>query len=266
MDTRPIGIFDSGIGGLTALKALREALPGEDIIYFGDSGRMPYGGRPKEELIHISGQDTAFLESMGCKAVVAACGTTSSNALGDLKKIFKIPLFGVIDDACSDAVEASVNKKILVLATEASIRTGAYEKGIHSICPEAEVLPLACPEFAPMVEQGHFLPGDEIAERAAETALYPAKDFGADTILLGCTHYPLLGDVLLKLAGEVSLISCGGSAIKGLRKFLTENGMLSPKRAIGSESFYTSGDVATFTKGASVFLGREIEAEFKSLE
>ena len=267
MDTRPSGIFDSGIGGLTAMKALREALPAEDIIYFGDSGRMPYGGRPKDELIHISGQDTEFLISQGCKAVVAACGTTSSNALAELREKFSVPLFGVIEDACAEAAAATKNGKITVLATMATITSGAYSKGIAAIDSEKEVLALACPEFAPMVEHGHFQKGDEIAEKAVDEVLKDALPFGADTILLGCTHYPLLSDLIRERTGaDVTLVSCGGAAITGLRKYLTENDMLNGKRSIGNETFYTSGNISEFERGASLFLGREIEAKSQILE
>lgn len=266
MDERAIGIFDSGLGGLTAARVIRALMPGEHIIYFGDSGRMPYGSRSKEEIASMSCEIAEFLMSMNVKAMLVACGTITTNALDELRSRFPVPFFGVVDAACTAALRASSNGRVGVIATEASIRSGAYEKKLCSMSPDVRVTSLACPPFAAMVESGHFSRGDETAEKTVAEVLEPLKGTDIDTLLLGCTHYPLLSDIIGDCLGDdVQLISAGAEAASALEKYLRKNSMLAAPSASGGEEYYTSGDLDAFAKSAALFLGREIKPQLHVL-
>lgn len=265
MDERAIGVFDSGLGGLTAVKVLEELLPHENIIYFGDTGRMPYGGREVDELRRMAVEDAAFVSSFGVKAMLVACGTMSAVAMDALREHFDTPFFSVEDAAC-DAVAASTrNKRVGVIATATSIRSGMFEKGILRRDGSLSVTARACPGWAEMVEQGHFRPGDELAERTVARDLAEMKEKGVDTLLLGCTHYPLLEDIIRAfMGGDVKLISCGGETAVRLAGYLREKGLLSGAQR-GQSRYFTSGDTGLFRRGAEAFLGRTVAAEYHSL-
>ncbi len=260
MDNRPIGIFDSGIGGLTAAKVLEELLPHEDIIYFGDSGRNPYGGRSRAELVKLSGEDADFLADMGVKAILAACGTTSTNAMPELRRSRPdMPFFDVLDAPCLRVCDVTKSGRVAVIATEATIRTGAYERRLKELDGGLDVFSLACPEFAGMVERGHFRSGDPIAEDAVERALAPLRRYGADTLLLGCTHFPLLSDIIARVLGGITQVSAGAEAAAKLSGELAAAGLLSERSERGRHDYYTSGDPAVFAAGAEIFLGHAVE-------
>ena len=196
MDNRPIGVFDSGLGGLTAVRELAAQMPNETLIYFGDTGRVPYGGRSRDTIIRYARQDVAFLRTFDLKAVVVACGTVSATALPQLQAEQDIPVFGVVEPTARQAAEETRNQKIGLIATRATIRTGAYERAIARLDPAAAVYPLACPLFVPLVENGRTQPGDVVIETVAAEYLAPLKEAGVDTLVLGCTHYPLLREVI----------------------------------------------------------------------
>ena len=262
MDDRAIGVFDSGLGGLTAAKVIEELLPSESIVYFGDSGRMPYGGRSVEDLRRIAVQNAAFVGSFGVKAMVVACGSMSAWAMDALRAAYPdTPFFSVEAAACDAVVAATCNRRVGVIATEASIRNRMFELGIRRRDPSIEVLPQACPSLAAIVEQGHFRPGDAVAEEAVRSELAPFVGSGIDTLLLGCTHYPLLSDIIRGFLGEeVRQISCGAETARSLAAYLQEHDMLASRTGEGERLWYTSGDTALFESGAGAFLGHSIQA------
>lgn len=262
MDTRAIGVLDSGIGGLTSAKVLEEILPREDIVYFGDSRRMPYGGHTREEICEMSLQGAAFLDSFNVKAILLACGTISSTATDTLRAHFKTPFIGVVDAACAAAARCTRTKRVGVIATPPSVASGVYRRGLGELDGDITVLTRACENFAEMVEQGHFRVGDEIAEREVARELSCFRGSGIDTLLLGCTHYPLLGGVIAGYLGQdIRQISAGVEAAYSLEEYLRANDLLTDRRTPGSRRWYTSGDPEVFSSSADLFLGRHIAPE-----
>ena len=253
MDSRPIGIYDSGIGGLTALKALHRLLPGENLLYFGDSGRMPYGPRPKDELCRIAKQDLDFLAGFDVKACLAACGTSSSTARAVLEA-YPIPTFGVLKPALDAMAALPGEKPLAIIATAASIQSGQFTEALRRRCPEREVIGLACPEFAPMIEAGHIAPDDPLVKDSVARSLAPlrGKDFAA--LLLGCTHYGIIAGAIRAYLGEVKLLSASECAAEAVRDHLAKNALLSEKNSGGSARFFVSGDTAQFDAFASEYL------------
>ena len=266
MSDKAIGVFDSGLGGLTAMEELSELLPDEHIIYLGDSYNMPYGEKDKARIIEMSLNDLRFLLDRDVKAVFVACGTATSNALDALKEVSPVPVFGVVEAAVVEAVCLTKNEKIGLLATTASVRAGSYQKLIREIAPEAELTVKACPKFASMVEDGIFDKEDERVLRAVEEYLPPLKEAGVDTIILGCTHYPLLAEVISDyMGGEVRLISAGAAAARRLSAYLRENGLSCEKGSDGVE-YYTTGSPENFSRTAGLMLRRDVSAFVKGIE
>lgn len=258
MDNRPIGVFDSGLGGLTAVSEIRRILPSENIIYFGDTSRVPYGGRSRETLLKYARQDVRFLRSFDIKAIVVACGTVSTNALTELRQENDLPILGVVDPACARAVKVSRGGRIGLIATAASVRSGAYERQILALKPDAAVISKACPLLAPLVENGRYHRGDVVVETVAREYLAPLRDAGVDTLILGCTHYPLLTDVIADVMGSgVALINTGGEAAWELKRTLTASGALAEERQ-GQETFYASDISGDFSAIAREFLHEDI--------
>jgi len=200
MPDRPIGVFDSGVGGLTVLKAIRKVLPQENLIYFGDTARVPYGGRSPKTIIKYSIENAKLLNRFGIKMLIVACNTSSSYALDILKREFPFPVLGVVVPGAKSAVGASKNKKIGVIGTEATIKSGAYKKAILSLDPFATVFEKACPLFVPLIEEG-WLEG-EITKLVVEKYLSGLVERGIDTLVLGCTHYPLIKGVIKSFCGD----------------------------------------------------------------
>ena len=226
MDNRAIGVFDSGLGGLTATQELRRLLPDERIIYLSDSHNFPYGEKSRDRIIEMSLADMRFLLKCNVKAIFVACGTATSNALEALIKESPVPVFGVVEPAVCEAVKCTENGKIGLLATRASVDAGTYQKLISDMVPKFRVTAKACPKFATMVEDGITDKDDERVIKAAEEYLPPLKLAGVDTVILGCTHYPLLADVISEyMGGDVKLISAGAAAARKLCAYLVENGM-----------------------------------------
>ena len=263
MDQRPIGIFDSGLGGLTAAKALAEMMPGENLIYFGDSANAPYGTRPRTELVQLAAANAAFLQRFDCKAVLVACGTVSSNAMDVLDGNYGFPFFGVIDAACRAASEQTRTKRVAAIATEATIKSGAFEAKLKQLDSSLEVFSKACQSLVTVAEAGHFAPGDAVGMAAVVEELAPVRAWNPDVLILACTHFPLLQEIIADYMGSgVVLLSVGAETAKALKAYLAENDLLA-ERPAGEYRWFTSGDPARFSACAEVFLGRPIRAERK---
>lgn len=261
MNNKAIGVFDSGLGGLTAVRVLRRMMPNENIIYFGDTGRMPYGGRPVEEIRLIARQNIAFVEEKGVKAIIAACGTISSNAQ-DILAANGTKIIGVLTPGAKELAETG--KKCLgVIATATSIKSGSFEREIKRFAPDAEVHAIACPEFVPMIESGHFEKDDELVKKIVSETLRPFKENKIEAILLGCTHYGIIAEAISDYLGsEVVLVGAADASARAMCAYLTENGMLADNNA--NECYFTSSSVADFEKLAPIMLGYEMKtgAEF----
>ena len=258
MDNRPIGVFDSGLGGLTAVAEIRSILPSENIIYFGDTSRVPYGGRSKEILLKYARQDVAFLRSFDIKAIVVACGTVSTNALPQLIAENELPMLGVVEPACRRAVKMTRSKKVGMIATAASVRSGCYERTIQAIDPMVEVYTKACPLLVPLVENGRCDRGDIVVETVVREYLQSMKDAGVDTLILGCTHYPLLTEVIGDVMGpEVTLINTGAEAAWELKRTLIAADALA-ENAEGKTMLYASDRPSDFGELAARFLRQDV--------
>lgn len=255
MDRRPVGIFDSGLGGLTGLMALRELLPEEDLIYFGDTGRMPYGGRPVAQLRRMAVQNLDFMASFDVKAIFVVCGTFSSTS-ADLLAGYPVPAFGVLTAGVDALSRVPGDGPLAVLATQASIDSGAFARAVRARCPGREMLPVACPSFVPLIESGHTRPDDPALRAAVEDCLTPVKRAGAQAVLYGCTHYGIIDDAVRAFLGpEVETVSASASAAQELRDFLVREALTGGG---GQERFFTNGDPAAFERAARRLLGRPL--------
>lgn len=261
MDRRPIGVFDSGLGGLTAAGELARLLPTESIIYFGDTGRVPYGSRSQETILKYARQDVAFLKTFGLKAIVIACGTVSTVAIRELKAENDLPIIGVVEPAGLAAAAATKNGRVGLIGTQASIRSGAYERVMASVRPDIEVFAQACPLLVPLIEAGRIHEGDIVIETVVSEYLQQMKEAGVDTLVLGCTHYPLLKTIISRQMGEgVTLIDTGEQCAIRTAQLLKQEDMLAPpERKRGKRQYYVSDAPAGFVRTASLFLGEQIE-------
>lgn len=212
MDYRPVGIFDSGMGGLTAVRVLRELLPGEDIAYLGDTARVPYGGRSVAELIEIARSDARFLRARAIKAMLVACGTVSSNCLDEVEKTAGVPVIGVVKPAAAEAAASTKNGRVGVLSTVATTRSGAFVRELKAIDSAIEPVASGSPLLVPLVEAGRSDPADPEVASAVEECLRDVRAAGVDTLILGCTHFPLLSEAIAAYMGEgVTLIDSGAA-------------------------------------------------------
>ena len=251
---RPIGIFDSGLGGLTVFREIRRMLPREDLIYLGDTARVPYGTKSPKVVKRYALEATLFLLSKGVKAVVFACNTTSSVALEDIARIIPVPFFGVIKPGAEEAVSRTKGGAIGVIGTEATIKSGAYRKEIERIKPGVKVVEKACPLFVPLVEAGHL--EDHIAESVAKHYLSSFQG-EVDVLILGCTHYPLLKKVISSVLPGVEIVDSASSLSKFLVKTLEGMGFLK-EEGDGEEVFYVTDDPEKFSRLGGLFLGEDI--------
>ena len=267
MDNRAIAVFDSGLGGLTAVKRIADLMPNESIIYFGDTGRVPYGTRSEATIIKYVKQDINFLSAFNVKAVLAACGTASTVALPKIELDNDVTVMGVFKPACSAAVKATKNGRIAVIGTAGTIKSGAYEKEILSLLPSAKVISKACPLFVPIVENGHTSKDDIIAKTLVEEYMSEIKQFGADTVILGCTHYPLLKEAIADFMGDAVLIDSGAQAAVAMGEFLKERDMLSDRENNGELKLYVSDySAGVFESLASAFLEMELENTIETID
>jgi glutamate racemase len=220
-----IGVFDSGLGGLTTVRAINKHLPGQDIIYLGDTARVPYGNRGESVIKRFALANAKFLLKQDIEALVIACGTVSTVALEELRAISSIPVLGVVEPACAQAVEATKNKRVGLIATKATVASGAYEREIASLDGDVKVFGNPCPLFVPLVENGRINRGDVVIETVAAEYLSPLKAAGVDTLILGCTHYPLLKEIIADYMGEsVTLIDVGEAVAASLPEKETGGG------------------------------------------
>ena len=238
---------------------LRQILPEEKLIYFGDTARVPYGGRSKETLLKYARQDVRFLRSFDLKAIVIACGTVSTTSLDTLQAENDLPIVGVVEPTCRRALLVTKNKKVGIIATLASIRSGAYEAMLRRLDPAVEIIGKPCPLFVPLVENGRISRGDVVIETVAREYLEPLKATGVDTLILGCTHYPLLTEIIGDIMGpEVTLVSAGEESAFELKRLLKAGSLRADEGQTGGVDFYVSDRPEDFEKIASVFLGTEL--------
>ncbi len=256
-DNRPIGVFDSGLGGLTVVKEIIKELPNEDIVYFGDTGRVPYGNRSVDTIKKYALEDEQFLLTHKVKLIVAACGTVSSVA-SDTAKQLPVPFFEVVSHACKEAVKFTKNGKIAVIGTSATVSSGQHKAEILKLMPNASVITCACPLFVPLVESGWYKKEDTIVLETVKRYLQPIIDFGADTLILGCTHYPVLSEAIACVLGEkVTLINAGTATASAVADFLNEKELHNQNG--GSHKFYVSDKPSFFKEQASILLQKEID-------
>lgn len=254
MNQDAIGVFDSGLGGLTAVKELNRILPNENIIFFGDTARVPYGTRSRETILRYTKEDVAFLKQHPVKMIIAACGTVSS-ALGTDSPAADMPFTGVVYPAARTACEITKNHRIGIIGTPATIRSGSYEHAMHTINPEVAVTAMACPLLVHLVEYGYTNRDNQITRLAVEEYLTPIRNAGVDTLIMGCTHYPIIREIIADVMGsDVNLISAGEEAAKYAKKCLAERDLLADRTEIGHNTYYVSDSVASFRENAKHFL------------
>ncbi len=255
----PIGIFDSGVGGLTVFRALERRLPNESLIYLGDTARVPYGTRSKETIERYALEDARFIESKNVKAIVIACNTASAWASNLLREASSVPVLGVIRPGSQEAILRTKNRRIGLIATEATVASGAYEKAMRAMQDDVEIMARACPLFVPLAEEGWA--EHAVTSQVAEEYLKDLIDSRIDTLVLGCTHYPILRKVIQRVMGEaVTLIDSGEAVADVVAKMLEEKNLMRASAEPRSESFYVTDSAARFRRVAEIFLGRSIDS------
>lgn len=265
MSTAAIGVFDSGLGGLTAVKELHQILPNENIVYFGDTGRVPYGNRSSETIMRYAIQDASFLLSKNVKMVIAACGTVSSVAK-DLGEKLNVPFTGVVLPTANAAVKATKNGKIGVIGTTATIGSNSYKSAIEKTNPEIKVFQQDCPLFVPLVENGFLSKDDIVVYTIVERYLKTLKDNKIDTLILGCTHYPILKEVISSVMGKnVTLIDSGKETALYSAALLNEHSLLNHENQKGKCEFFVSDRVEGFSSIANLFLGSNIDRDVQRI-
>ena len=258
MTWKAIGIFDSGVGGLTVLKEVMKALPQEDTIYLGDTARVPYGTKSPETVIRYSMEITSYLVSRDIKLLVVACNTASALSLDELRKCFSIPIVGVIEPGARRAASTTKTGKIGVIGTEATIRSSAYTKAIKRINPEIEVINRACPLFVPLAEEGWV--DNEVARLTAEIYLSGLRNEGVDTLVLGCTHYPILKGAISRIMGTgVQLVDSAEETARTVTGILRESGLIRPPSEKGNHHYFVTDVPAGFIKVGNRFLDGSLE-------
>lgn len=258
--TAPIGVFDSGVGGLTVAREIMRNLPKEDIVYFGDTARVPYGSKSKDNIIRFSKQIINFLQTQDVKAIVIACNTASALALDAVKEEFDIPILGVVEPGARAALTVTQTKKIGVIGTEATVRSAMYEKIIQGVDPNVSVIAKACPLFVPLVEEG--FQKHHVTEEIIEYYLSELKESEIDALILGCTHYPLLRSKIREYVGDkITLVNPAYETAMDLKQLLQERGMENTDGAgeHGSYSFYVSDAADKFKQFANSILPYDIE-------
>ena len=255
---KPIGVFDSGIGGLTVVRELMARLPNEEIVYFGDTARLPYGTKSPETFLRFSRQNLTFLKEKKVKLIVVACNTASSIALSTLVEEEEMPVVGVLLPGARAAARATRNRRVGVIGTTATIRSGAYEAALREIEPGIEIWSLPCPLFVPLAEEGWL--DNEITYLTAKSYLGPLAVFGADVLVLGCTHYPLLKDVIGRVVGDgVTLVDSARETALEVESILGEKDLGNDSGIPGKIQVYVSDVPYLIREVGERFLGRPIE-------
>lgn len=262
-DTKAIGVFDSGLGGLTVYKELKKLMPLENFVYFGDTGRVPYGNRSNETITKYALQDEKFLLSRDVKLIVAACGTVSSLSVGR-QSVLGLPFFNMIAPAVNMAHSLTKNGKIGITGTVATIRNGAHKKMLSELS-RTEIVQTACPLFVPLVEEGFFDKGDPVVRGIIARYLQPIKDAGCDTVILGCTHYPVLADAIDDFfEGKVALVNPGVALAQTVKEYLETNGGCNKNG--GKTEFFVSDRPDSFVTQASILLGEAAPCDIKQID
>jgi len=258
-DPRPIGVFDSGMGGLTVLRALHERLPGEDLVYFGDTARVPYGTKGARTVVAFAWQDARFLLSLGVKMVIVACNTASAFALDELQARCPLPVLGVITPGVETALRLTRGGAVGVIGTSGTIRSQRYQTGLAGALPDARILAQECPLFVPLVEEG--LLDHPLTELACAEYLAGLREHGVDTLILGCTHYPLLKPVIARFMGESTRLvdSADALAAAAVQRLATDGRLRGDPGRRGRLQFYLSDIPWKFAEVGARFLGRPIE-------
>ena len=254
----PVGVFDSGLGGLCALKELHKLMPDTELIYFGDTGRTPYGTRSPQTIMKYAEQDARFLMSKNVSAILVACGTVSTVALNALKISLPVPVYGVVSAASREAASVTKNGKIGVMGTGATIGSGVFEHELKLINGGLDVTSVACPLLVPVVEYGFA--EDEIAYLSVKKYLDPIIDAGADTVILGCTHFPILKNMMIKAAPHITFIDSGAAAAREIASAFSDG------EGNGAIHCYVSDTPANFNKTAKVFLGEEFDFDVERVD
>ena len=258
MDKSPIGVFDSGLGGLSTVRAMKKLLPNEDIVYFGDTGRVPYGTRSNETVETYAAQDIRFLRSFSCKMIVAACGTVSTAAANVIAAISE-PSTGITKPSAKAAVKATKNHIIGVMGTSATVNSEAFDDEIHALDGDAKVIAVSCPLLVSLVESNWIDIDDEVTNAAVKRYIAPIIEGGADTIILGCTHFPILAPIIQKIAGSgVTLIDSGLEEAQFVKDVLEAQDMQNEKEHKGVQRFFVSDKAQNFCNVANVLLGEDI--------
>ena len=253
----PIGIFDSGVGGLTVFRALARRLPNESLIYLGDTARVPYGTRSKETIERYALEDARFIQSKQVKAIVIACNTASAMASNLLRESCSVPVLGVIRPGSQAAISRNKNRRIGLIATEATVASGAYERNLRALGDDVEIIARACPLFVPLAEEGWA--EHPVTSQVAEEYLQDLIVSRIDTLVLGCTHYPILRKVIQRVMGDsVALIDSGEAVADVVAKMLEEKNLTRTSAEPRTEQFYVTDSAARFRRVAEIFLGRSI--------
>ncbi len=258
---KPIGIFDSGLGGLTLVKAIKEKLPYENIVYLGDSANVPYGDKTPGQITEFAFKNTEFLLSKGVKAVAIACNTADGTARREIQECFSVPLVGVVAPAAEKAASLTRSKRVGVLATGAAVKSGAYERSVKSFLADCQVFSVPAPRLVPLVEAGRITREDTETVEALREYLRPLINERIDTLILGCTHYPLLLDVVKEIVPSVNIVCSGTASIGALTEKLREEGLLNTSGVRGNAEYFVTGEPAEFGRHAGVFLGENIEGK-----
>ena len=253
MDTRPVGVFDSGVGGLTVLHECLVTLPHEDFVYLGDHARLPYGPRPLEEVRGFAREIGSFLEGQDVKLIVVACNTATSAALPQLQAELTVPVIGVISPEAHAAVQATRNRRVGLLATRGTVDGGRYQSLIRALDAGVEVVPLACPELVPLIEGDD--PYGEATEAAVREYAAPLQARGVDTVILGCTHYPLIRPIFQRVFGrEVTLVFSAEETAREVAETLARKGVENDQGRRGAYRFLTTGNPRAFAEMGRRFL------------
>ena len=258
MNNAPVGVFDSGVGGLTVAREINRQLPNESIIYFGDTARVPYGSKSKDTIIRYSRQIVRFLQTKNVKAIVVACNTASAFALDTIEKELDIPMIGVVKPGAKSAIDHTKNKRIGIIGTEGTIKSELYTEYIHGIDPEITVIGKACPLFCPLVEEGML--HDSVTYEITRRYLDELKEQNIDSLILGCTHYPLLRSTIRDVMGEgVNLVNPAYETAIGLGEMLKQNGISADVGAGPDYEFYVSDAADKFKSFANSIMPFEID-------
>lgn len=258
VSARPIGVFDSGLGGLTVFSEIRKALPGENLIYFGDTARVPYGAKSPKIVERYTMEIVNFLVACGVKMIVIACNTSTAIAYKKVKRLVKIPVIGVIEPACEVAGKLSASGRIGVIGTKITVQSGAYPERLAAVDPKIKAFQKDCPLFVPLVEEG-MIEG-EIVNLVARKYLAEFEGKGIDTLILGCTHYPLISQVISEVSGPgVRIINSAEQTARAVKDTLERAGMLNPSKKEGRRRFYLTDASVNFVRIGEKFLRQKMD-------